>query len=99
MSFNVKNIDSTRRRNKKNSPCVEKWKTHDQYIMDQIITKTGCRPPHWKTNMGLRLCSSAKEMAVFEKPLSNRKVQSFDPPCIAIERLDYTYFEDESVTG
>ena len=99
MKFYVKNIDSTRYRHKMIAPCIENWKNYDEYIMDQMMTKAGCQPPHWKTKLGVALCSNSTDMRIFKDQPSTKQIQSYDPPCKVIERLDYVYNEVESVTG
>ena len=53
MLFTVKHTELLKRRNKFASPCNPDWKNDDENIMQEIITRVGCRPPHWKIHSNL----------------------------------------------
>ena len=63
--------------------------------MDDIMLKAGCRPPHWTTSQNFSLCSKREQMTHFEDKTWTEKVEAFGPPCNVIERLQYSYNEDE----
>ena len=65
--------------------------------MDDIMSKAGCRPPHWETAHNLSLCSKSEEMAKFVDQPSTATVEAFGPPCTAIENLHYRYYEQEDL--
>ena len=46
MRFNIRGIEVLRRRNKRNFPCNENWKDHDNYIKKKYVSALGCRPPY-----------------------------------------------------
>ena len=89
------NIDVITNRNKGKERCVRKWNDFDDHIMNDIMVKTGCRPPHWKSNMNLPLCRNSSEMAIFASQPSTALVEKYDPPCRIVERLDYRYQEKD----
>ena len=99
MTFNIKNIETLNHRNKNKERCVEKWRDHDQYVMDKMMLKVGCRPPHWNTSLNLKLCSTLEQMKDFRDQPNTPKVQVLDSPCKVIERLHYSYQERESMIG
>ena len=93
MTFRIKNIDVITNRDKPNHRCLGNWRGHDEYVMDNIMRETGCHPPHWIPLTNLSLCSNPRQMKIFRAQPSTDKVESFDPPCKHIERLDYSYEE------
>ena len=97
MEFRINNIDVLTHRSKPQKPCLEDWKNHDQTIMDSIMDRAGCRPPHWKNVFNRTLCTNPKQMKYFQSRSLKRAVKSLDPPCKAIERLNYIYTENNYI--
>ena len=95
MTFEVRNIDVISRRNKKDEPCVEDWRNYDNNFMESLMTDVGCQPPHWKFQSKLPICSSAKQMKHFSDQPGTYDIEFATQPCKAIDRLDYTYTENE----
>ena len=95
MVYRVRNIGVISRRNKKYDPCIEDWRHYDQQFMEQKMNEIGCHPPHWKANTSLPLCSNATQMKIFVDQPSTDKVETYDPPCHIIERLDSIYYEKD----
>lgn len=95
MKFDVKDVEVIKHRNKPQQPCIDDWRNYDQVIMDDIMLKAGCRPPHWDTTQNLSWCSKPEQMKHFKDQPTTTKVQSFDHPCNVIESLHYTYYEKE----
>lgn len=98
MSFDVKDIEVTINRNRPQDPCIEDWRNYGKVLMDDIMLKAGCKPPHWKTSHKIPMCSKPEQMVYFEDQPSTTKVESFGPPCNVIQSLQYTYEENELVT-
>ena len=97
MVFERSKMDILQRRNKRKSPCVEDWKNHDQYVMQQIISKAGCRPPHWDLK-NYPLCQSQEEMKRVLAPLKKHEYLEYTPPCRSVTNLPFSYQEiDEDV--
>ena len=94
MMFRVRNMDVIMRRNKIHEPCLENWKHFDQSFMETMINEIGCRPPYWKISPNMPICEETEEMKTFYFPFSRRSLSSFMPPCRVIDRLDYTYREE-----
>ena len=44
---------------------------HDQTIMDSIMDRAGCRPPHWKNVLNRTLCTNPKQMKYFNLALTS----------------------------
>ena len=92
MRFKVRNIDVITRRNKIHEACVEDWKNYDNELLEFIMSRVGCHPPHWKTQTNVPVCSNASQM---KKPQLHKARESFQFPCKMIDRLDFTYLEDD----
>ena len=92
MLFTVKNMEVSKHRNKFSDPCNTEWDNDDNMVMEKIMYRAGCRPPHWKLNSDLRYCSENKEMKKFKWP-SYKDLQKFPLPCNIIEKLQYEYDE------
>ena len=95
MKFGVKDIEVIKHRNRKEEPCIKDWKNFDQLVMDDLMLKSGCRPPHWNTNQNFTLCSRPEQMVRFSDQPSTTDVLSYGPPCRVIENLHYSYHEQD----
>ena len=95
MIFTIKNVDVIRHRWKPQERCFEDWKNYDQYVMDNMMLKVKCHPPHWNPTTNLPLCSNSTQLKYFEREPSIADIKKYDPPCKVIQRLDYTYVEDD----
>ena len=93
MEFGVKNVEVITRRNRVQEPCEKDWKNYDKYIMNEMLRKAGCRPPHWKTDLDLSICSDPQQMKIFSRQPNTAELESFIQPCKIINKLDYTYEE------
>ena len=96
MRFELKDVEVNRHRIRPQEPCIEDWKKYDEMIMDGIMLKAGCRPPHWDTAHNLSMCSKSEQMAHFDDQPSSTILEAFGPPCTAIENLHYRYYEQEN---
>ena len=98
MIFERSKMDVLERRNKKDNPCIEDWKNHDQYVVDHIVSNVGCRPPHWESKHKVRLCRSQQEMKSVLPPLEKHQFLNFVPPCRSITNFPFSYSElDEMI--
>ena len=95
MHFRTKNIEVITRRNRIRRPCEENWRNYDNSIMEAMMKKAGCRPPHWKTTLDLPICSKPNQMKILSKQPDTMEIESFIQPCKVISQLDYTYVERE----
>ena len=95
MEFHTKNIEVITRRNRIRKPCVEDWRNYDTYIIEGMMRKTGCRPPHWKTTLDLPICSRPSQMKAFSRQPNTAVIESSIQPCKVISQLDYKYVEDD----
>ena len=57
MTFKVKNIEVLKRRSKYGLPCNKDWKHDDEKIMESMIQKLQCEPPHWNVKPQKPFCS------------------------------------------
>ena len=63
-------------------------------FMENWMQKVGCRPTHWKSHRmknRLPVCSNATQMKQFSRQPRTADIESFEPPCKQINRLDYIY--------
>ena len=88
-------MDVITRRNKINEPCLEDWKRFDKSYMEYMINKNGCRPPHWKMSPNISICTNTKKMEPFSIQPCTCAIKSFMDPCRVIDRIDYTYDEQD----
>jgi hypothetical protein len=58
MTFKVKNIEVLKRRSKYGLPCNKDWKHDDEKIMEEMIQKLQCVPPHWNVKPQKDSCSA-----------------------------------------
>ena len=93
MIYSISNIDVVTRRNTLQEPCIEKWKNFDKYLMDEMVMKAGCHPPHWSSTQNFSLCKNKVQMKKFSRQPSTATVEMHIPPCKIIDRLDYFYEE------
>ena len=98
MVFERSKMEVLQRRNKRNEPCIEDWKNHDDYVIQEIIARAGCRPPYWKSK-GVRLCSSKEEMKKVLPPLTKHDYLDYTPPCRSVTNLPFSFQEiDENLS-
>ena len=96
MTFDLKDVNVIKHRNKPREPCIEDWKNFDELFFDEIMVRAGCRPPHWSTKNNLLLCSTEQKMKEFGYALRTTEWQSFHPPCYVIHNLEVAYHETQS---
>ena len=93
MKFLTKNIEVITRRNRIREPCEEDWRNYDTHIMEDMMKKVGCRPPHWNTGFDQPICSKPNQMKTFSRQPHTAEIESFIQPCKVISQLDYKYLE------
>ena len=96
MTFTIKDVESVKRRNKRNDRCIENWRHYDDEIWYSIMSKVGCRPPQWKYSnlfLNLPLCTLPEEMKHFMGQPTAAEMDRFPLPCKVIQSLDYLYTE------
>lgn len=64
MTFKVKNIEVLKRRSKYGLPCNKDWKHDDEKIMEEMIRKLRCKPPHWNVKNQKNVCSQVKLLII-----------------------------------
>ena len=63
--------------------------------MEKLMNKVGCHPPYWKSDNDLPVCSTTGQMDTFPWSHMMNEMESFDPPCREIDRLDFSYREKD----
>ena len=100
MFFNVKNINVISRRNKANEKCQENWRQFDEFVIHKMAEDAGCIPKYWNLTIKVPFCTNTTQMEKFADQPSPAMVESLNPPCKMIDRLDYSYEEiDEENSG
>ena len=95
MRFQVRGVEILQRRNKNSRLCNENWQNYDHDIFQDHINRVGCRAPYQgNKNNTLSLCSSKGQMS---KSMMNFRSDGYgaQPPCRSMEKIDYTYSEDD----
>ena len=98
MIYDIKNVNVVARRNKRKEPCFENWKHYDEYVMENMMVKAGCRPPHWNSSDNMPLCHNSTQMKKFSRQPTTAFVESLIPACKSIDHLDYKYSEGDVAT-
>ena len=89
----IGSLEVLKRRDKAHQRCYENWKHHDQHVLQDISTKIGCVPKHWKIPSNLENCSTYEENRAITSEFNNLK--NAIPPCKSIERISQTTYETD----
>ena len=57
MNFEVKNVETLKRRSKSRLPCNDAWRNDDEEIIRKIMKTVNCRPPFWISHLDMPLCT------------------------------------------
>ena len=57
MSFDVKHIETLKRRSKSSLPCNEDWQNDDQQILGKLFEAAKCKPPFLSKMSDMSLCT------------------------------------------
>ena len=57
MTFNVKNIETIKRRSKRKDPCNNNWQFDDEEIMQKLFKAAQCKPPFLAKLSDMSLCT------------------------------------------
>ena len=90
--FTIESLEVLKRRHKKNKPC-SRSENYDQNVIEDHITKIGCRTPFQKTDSEIPICSTGKNMqlAQYSISLENFDSHTFPRPCNSIESIKFNY--------
>ena len=85
-------VEVIQRRSKANSICKEKWENDDNDIINELVSRVGCRQEHWNTSdSNTPVCKSQEQFGEVRVPsLSNvdtRFLEKYDPPCREIRTI------------
>ena len=87
---NIVNVDTQgmeviQQRSKSSSTCKEDWLNDDNQIIDQLISKVGCRLPGWNTTLNIPVCDSQDDFAALQVPLIStvdmKFLKNYIQPC------------------
>ena len=92
MVFERSKMEALKRRSKSESPCVEDEVNHDQHVIQEIMSRSGCRPPHWNSN-AYPLCRSKEEMMKVLPPLKKQEFLDYTPPCRIVTNMPFSFQE------
>ena len=94
--FWLDNLEVIRRRNTFKAPCYERSKNWDQYVISQILDKTGCRSPQLfdkKLTNCKNNASMQKHNIVVDAFGNPEFVEQFTEPCDEIQSISYNIEE------
>ena len=105
MRFNIKGMEVLERRYKRNKPCATGLPDFDDLVIQEVLTKLGCKPPYWaswKSSTPLPTCKEVNKMGEAAKLVANL-TYSYETqedimssaPCRGLERIDFDHFDDE----
>ena len=94
MMFKINGVEVIKRRNRGRKPCHENWKNYDDFVLLDHLNKVGCRVPYLHTSQRFPWCNSSKTIKAAQLSLK-RSFSDISPPCKSMEKLYYTYEEEE----
>ena len=89
----IGSMEVLQRRNRRFESCIEDWREHDKYVLENIAERAGCIPKHWKMNSTLEFCNLNEQYRAIHKEYI--KIKGFVPPCRSIEKLSQMSFETD----
>ena len=100
MSFTINVMEVLRRRNKRKDPCTSNWRGFDQFVMDHILAKVGCRAPYqtqYRTD--LPICTGREKMkeSLFAFDAARSFTAEFTQPCVAMTNIQDHYTEVDTL--
>ena len=93
MVFTIRDVEVHKYRNKYDMPCNEDWGNHDSVLLEEHLMAVGCRTPYQKSKNELPICDCMSQMKAAQFNLSPNKVTDYLPPCVALEKLTYSFEE------
>ena len=96
--FWLDNLEVIRRRNTFQAPCYEHSKDWDQYVISQMLDRTGCTPPQLfdkKLPNCTNNASMQKHNIVVDGFANPEFVEQFTEPCDEIQSISYNIEEFE----
>ena len=94
MNFKVIGVEVIKRRTSGKVPCLENWKNYDDFVLVDHMKKVGCRVPYLPNIETIPLCNSQSLMQKSQFYLK-RSSSDVSPPCKSMEKILYTYEEEE----
>ena len=95
MLFKINGMEIINRRQKHNNPCSQDWQNYDQRVMEAHIRKTGCKSLYHKGNSTIPKCDSKEKIKRVNFPFGTEEANVYSHPCKAVEKIYYTYEEEE----
>ena len=84
-------MEIIQRRPNAKQPCKENWTNDDNEIIDQLISKVGCRQQHWSTNLDIPVCKTQDKFVDLRVPRMSTVdasfLKSYVPPCREIQTV------------
>ena len=94
MNFKIIGVEVIKRRTSGKLPCFENWKNYDNFVLVDHMKKAGCRMPYLPNLETIPLCNSQNSMQMSQFYLK-RSSSDVSPPCKSMEKILYTYEEEE----
>ena len=95
MRFYIRGVEILQRRNKNSRVCNENWHNYDHDIFHDHMNRVGCRTPYQGNDSNTPALCSSKEQMSKSMMIFRSDGYGADPPCRSMEKIDYTYSEND----
>ena len=94
MRFKIKGVEMIKRRNKRSKRCHENWENYDSAILEEHARRVGCTPPYHDPIDNIPVCSTKDQI---KESVFNLRFDGYGthPPCEGIEKIYYSFEEDD----
>ena len=95
VNIEIQAMEILHRRSKKDSPCNENWRNYDNELIEQLVSKIGCHPPHWSwLSSDYPMCENSEQLFSLRVPSlstgDTEFLKNFPPPCREIQTITST---------
>jgi hypothetical protein len=89
--FYILSIETVRRRNRRNKPCLVDWMNYDTLLLKHHVEKIGCRAPYQQMYQKFPICNTLEQMKKSYFDISSLPSDDYLVPCQGIPDVPYTY--------
>ena len=102
--FRLYGMEVVQKRSKSNDICKSNWIEDDKEIINDLISKVGCRHNHWISINNLPICQAQEELAKLKVPdiniVDKKFLEEYLSPCRKIQTVigmgNFGKFEDSN---
>ena len=95
MKFKINAVEVIKRRPNGRKLCYKNWKAYDDFILLEHLKNIGCTPPYLHSNQNYPKCNNIQKIKESQFYIK-RNPSDMPPPCKAMEKIHYTYEEEDS---